>query len=89
MFKFPNNGRLKTSTSGPAEGAATAYFYYSADDSLTSISSDYRHGNGMIWGEYSGYAHGQRCMFGFFVGTREEYEKRKNESQIGVIKPCQ
>lgn len=89
IFKFPNNGRLKTSTSGPVEGADTAYFYYSADDSLTAISSDYRNGNGMIWGEYSAYAHGQRCMFGFFVGGREEYEKRKNESQIGVSKPCQ
>jgi hypothetical protein len=43
----------------------------------------------MLWGEYSGSAHGETCFFGFFVGTHEQYEKQKNEYLKGVDNLCQ
>jgi hypothetical protein len=89
IFKVPSSGRLKTSSSGPVDGAPNSYFYYSKDGSLVAISSDYWNGNGMIWGEYPGSANGQLCMFGFFVGTHEEYEKRKHEAAKGIARFCQ
>ena len=89
VYTFPGSGRLKTSSSGPVDGAPHGYFYYSQDGSLSAIPMDYTTGRGMIWGEYSGSAKGQMCMFGFFVGSHEEYEKRRDDSQKGVDQPCQ
>jgi Family of unknown function (DUF6843)/Carboxypeptidase regulatory-like domain len=89
VFEFPSSGRLKTSSSGPVDGAPNSYFYYSKDGSVVAISSDYWNGNGMIWGEHPGTAHGQTCMFGFFVGTREEYERRKHDGEKGIARFCQ
>jgi len=89
FYTFPGSGRFETSSPGPVDGAPHGYFYYSQDGSLSAIPMDYRTDRGMIWGEYSGSAKGQMCMFGFFVGSREEYEKRRNDSQKGVDRPCQ
>jgi hypothetical protein len=89
VYTFPGFGRLKTSSSGPVDGAPHGYFYYSQDGSVSAVPLDYRKGRGMVWGEYSGSAKGEMCMFGFFVGNHEEYEKRRDDSQKGVDRPCQ
>jgi hypothetical protein len=78
IFKFPKTGVLKTSSAGPDEGANDEYLFYTDDDSELPIPSDYRNGKGMIWGEYSGFAAGKSFLFGFYVGSYEEYLKHKN-----------
>jgi hypothetical protein len=89
IFTFPSSGRLRTASPGPVDRAAHGYFYYTDDNSVSAVPLDYRNGKGMVWGEYSGSAKGEPCMFGFFVGSHEEYEKRRNGSLSGVDRPCQ
>jgi hypothetical protein len=75
VFKFPPNGALNTSASGPERGADDEYLYYSADGSLREIPTGYRNGKGMIWGQHEGTRNGTLSQFGFFVGTEEQYKK--------------
>jgi hypothetical protein len=76
VFKFPPNGKLYTSSSGPEKGAQDEYFYISREGStLRMIPMDYKHGNGMIWGQYEGTRNGTLSQFGFFVGTEDQYKK--------------
>jgi hypothetical protein len=76
IFKFPPSGVLKTSSSGPARGAQNQYSFYSADGSTRDIPTDYRNGNGMIWGQHEGSRGGVMTLFGFFVGAEEQYKKQ-------------
>lgn len=80
VFKFPETGALYTSSSGPERGAGDEYFYYSQDGSRHPVPQDYRGGKGMIWGQYQGSRGGVMTMFGFFVGTEEEYTKYESQS---------
>jgi Family of unknown function (DUF6843)/Carboxypeptidase regulatory-like domain len=75
VFKFPVSGALSTSSPGPERGADDEYFYYSADDSLSKIPTDYRRGKGMIWGQHQASRNGIMSEFGFFIGTEEQYKK--------------
>jgi Carboxypeptidase regulatory-like domain len=79
VFKFERDGvTLNTSTLGPEKATCNEYLYYAADESVKPIPSDYWNDNGMIWGEYEGFSDVKRVVFGFFVGTKEQYEKRTN-----------
>jgi len=76
VFKFPDGGGiLRTSSSCPKAGPQNVYFYYSGDGSTHAFPDNYRDGNGLIWGEYSGIRGNNVVEFGFFVGTEEEYTK--------------
>jgi hypothetical protein len=75
VFKFPSNGRLSTSSSGPERGAEDEYFYYSDDGSTRAIPGDYLNGKGMIWGQHEGTTNGVLAQFGFFVGSEQQYKK--------------
>jgi len=75
IFKFPASGALSTSSAGPERGAEDEYFHYSPDGSLHQIPTDYRNGEGMIWGQHEGTRNGVLSQFGFFVGTEEQYKK--------------
>jgi hypothetical protein len=75
LFKFSPNGRLATSSPGPDRGAADQFFYYSPDGSLAEIPTDYRNGNGLIWGEHQGTRDGLLAQLGFFVGTEQQFKK--------------
>lgn len=77
IFKFPDSGRLRTSSPGPAEDAKKIYLYYSADGSVHDVPMDYRGGNAMIWGEYNVLAGGVKRELGIFVGTHDQYETGK------------
>lgn len=77
IYKFPEGGRLKTSSPGPAPDAKKSYLYYAGDGSLRDVPMDYRNGNGMIWDEHSISVHGSITEFGFFVGTKDQYENAK------------
>jgi hypothetical protein len=80
MFKFPETGILYTSSPGPQLGAEDEYCYYSRDGSKHPILQDYRGGKGMIWGQYQGSRGGVMTLFGFFVGTEEQYNKYQSQS---------
>jgi len=75
VFKFPDSGTLRTSSSCPEAGPQNVYYYYSQDGSTHAFSDNYWDGNGLIWGEYSGIRGNDVVEFGFFVGTEEEYTK--------------
>jgi Carboxypeptidase regulatory-like domain len=81
VFKFPESGVLSTSSPGPEMGADDEYLFYSQDGSRHQIPQDYRNGKAMIWGRYQGSRAGIVTLFGFFVGTEEQY--RKYQSQTG------
>jgi hypothetical protein len=75
-FIFLADGVLRTSSSAcPMPGPQNAYFFYSPDGSTRAFPDDYWNGRGMIWGEYSGIRGDAVVVFGFFVGTEEEYAK--------------
>ena len=80
IFKFPESGILYTSTEGPTRGAEDEYFYYSQDGSKHPIVMDYHAARGTIWGQYQGLRNGVITMFGFFVGTEEQYKKYMSQS---------
>ena len=80
VFKFPTSGILMTESAGPDRGADDKYFYYSKDGSVQEISMRYRAGNGMVWGNYAGSKGGVMSLFGFFVGTKEQYKKYQSRS---------
>ncbi len=81
VFKFTKAGLLNTSSGGPDEGAEDEYFYYAEDGSVHEISTEYRSGKGVIWGKYQGSRGGVMSVFGFFVGSEEQY--RKHQSLAG------
>jgi hypothetical protein len=54
IFTFPSSGRLRTASSGPVDGGAHGYFYYTGDNSVSAIPMDYRNGKGMVWGRIFG-----------------------------------
>jgi hypothetical protein len=86
IFKFPANGALSTSSSGPDSGAEDEYFFYSQDGTLSEIPADYRNGKGMIWGKHQGSKGGVIVQFGFFIGTEEQYKKyQSRETHPGPI----
>jgi hypothetical protein len=80
IFKFPESGILYTSSAGPERGADDEYVYYSHDGSRHPIVLDYRGGKGTIWGQYQGSRGGVMSLFGFFVGTEEQYKKYQSQS---------
>jgi hypothetical protein len=80
VFKFPKAGLLNTSSPGPTQGAENEYFYYAEDGSVHAIPTDYRIGKGMIWGQYQGSRGGVMTLFGFFVGSEEQYNKYQSQS---------
>jgi hypothetical protein len=80
VFKFPKAGLLNTSSPGPGEGAENEYFYYAEDGSVHAISTDYRIGKGMVWGEYQGSRGGVLSLYGFFIGSEEQYKKYQSQS---------
>jgi hypothetical protein len=76
IFKFPQSGVLSVSSPGPEREGERHYRYYAEDGSfLTEVPQDYRHGKGMIWGDYEGSRGGVMAMAGFFVGTEEQYKE--------------
>jgi hypothetical protein len=75
IFRFPDGGTLRTSSSCPAAGPQNVYSYYSRDGSTHVVPNNYWDGNGLIWGEYNGIRGNDVVKFGFFVGTEEEYTK--------------
>jgi hypothetical protein len=75
IFKFPDSGTLRTSSSCPAAGPQNVYSYYSRDGSTHVVPNNHWDGNGLIWGEYNGIRGNDVVEFGFFVGTEEEYTK--------------
>ena len=79
VFEFGRSGTLRTSSSGPETGAEDEYLYYLDDGSRTQISQDYRAGKGMVWGQYQGSRGGVLTLFGFFIGTEEQYMKFKSQ----------
>jgi hypothetical protein len=74
VFKFPQDGILITSSSGPEPRGEKRYLYYSEDGTTTEVPNDYRHGNRRVWGEYEGFSGGVLNQFGFFVGTEDQYK---------------
>jgi hypothetical protein len=78
VFRFASSSVLSTSSPCPQEGSAQEYLYYAQDGAVTSVTSDYWRNNGFIWGQYSGFRGGELRMYGFFVGTEEEFQKRPN-----------
>jgi hypothetical protein len=87
VFRFPADGALETSSTGPDIGAADQFFYYLPDGSLQEIRTDYRNGEGMIWGQHQGSRHGTISQFGFFVGTERQYKKyQMRETHPGLIR---
>lgn len=80
IFKFPESGVLETSSYGPERGAEDEYFYYSQDGSRRQIPQDYRGGKGTIWGQYQGSKGGVMTLFGFFIGSEEEYKKFQSQA---------
>jgi hypothetical protein len=75
IFRFPDDGRLRTPSPGPESGADDEYLFYSSDGSTRPIPMTYGQGTGMIWGKYEGFIGGVKHLFGFFVGTKEQYKK--------------
>jgi hypothetical protein len=82
VFKFPESGRLETSSPGPEPDSKKMYLYYGQDGSVRDIPMDYRNGNGLIWGEHGISVRGARTGFGFFVGTHDQYEQSKNPPPV-------
>jgi hypothetical protein len=80
VFKFPKVGLLDTSSPGPETAAENDYLYYSEDGSVHEISREYRTGNGVIWGEYQGSRAGVISLFGFFIGSEEQYKKYRSQA---------
>lgn len=80
VFKFPKAGLLNTSSPGPEEAAENEYFYYAEDGAVHEISTEYRDGKGMVWGEYQGSRGGVMSLFGFFVGSEEQYKKYESQA---------
>jgi len=78
IFRFTSGSVLATSSPCPQDGAAQEYVYYTEGGSITPVPSDYWNNNGFIWGQYSGFRGGERRMYGFFVGTKEQFEKQPN-----------
>ncbi|MFZ0821660.1 MAG: hypothetical protein WAM91_16465 [Candidatus Acidiferrales bacterium] len=75
IYKFPPSGVLKTSSPGPQLGAQDQYFLYPSSGAMRPLASDYRNGKGLIWGQYEGFVGGEKRLFGFFIGTEDEYKK--------------
>lgn len=82
LFKFPETGVLKTSSSGPERGTDRKYLYYSKDGSTREVPMDYGKAAGMIWGQYEGTKDGVISEFGFFARTEEQYSKAKSRRPI-------
>jgi hypothetical protein len=80
VFKFPKAGLLNTSSAGPDVGAENEYFYYAEDGSVHPISTEYRNDKGLVWGEYQGSRGGVMSLFGFFVGSEEQYKKYQSQA---------
>jgi hypothetical protein len=80
IFRFTSGSVLATSSPCPQDGAAQEYVYYAEDGSITPVPSDYWNNNGFIWGQYAGFRGGERRMYGFFVGTKEQFEKQPHAS---------
>jgi len=88
VFRFPANGILETSSTGPQRGAEDTYLYYTKNGSVREITTDYRSGKGMIWGQHEGTRNGTLSQFGFFVGTEQQYKKyQMRETRPGPIPP--
>ena len=75
IFKISSEGVLSTSSLGPEPGADDEYYFYSPGGTLRQIPTDYRNGNGMVWGQHQGTTNGELNQFGFFIGTEEQYKK--------------
>jgi Carboxypeptidase regulatory-like domain len=84
IFRFPKTGVLLTSSGVPEAGAQRHYRYYMEDNSVQDISTDYRSGQGMVWGEKYGSKDGAIGRFYFFVGTEEQYKKQANHGLQGA-----
>lgn len=82
IFKFPDNGRLETSSPGPAVDGKKIYLYYSTDGSVRNVPMDYHEANGMIWGQHNVTSGGATTGFGFFVGSRDQYEQAKTRGPV-------
>src|ERR1035438_392458 len=80
VFKLPETGLLNTSSPGPEPGAENEYFYYAGSGAIQEITTDYKSGKGLIWGEYQGSRGGVMSLFGFFVGTEDQYKKYQSQS---------
>jgi uncharacterized protein DUF6843/carboxypeptidase family protein len=80
VFKFPAAGMLKASGAGPEPGPEDDFMYYSENGSRRPISNDYKSNKGMIWGNYAGSVGGLMSLYGFFVGTEEQYNKYKSQA---------
>src|SRR5262249_32960704 len=86
VFKFSVSGVLSTSSDGPDRGADDEYFYYREAGAIRDIPTNYKAGQGMIWGAYEGSKAGQMTLLGFFIGTEEQYKKyRARQTRPGPI----
>lgn len=74
IFKFTGNRILVTSSGIPAEASEKRYLYYTKAGATRDVLTDYRGGNGMVWGAAYGFEHGVMSEFHFFVGTEEKYK---------------
>lgn len=81
VFKFPPAGTLNTSSEGPQRGADDQYFFYSPDGSVREVSTSYRSGGAMLWGQYEGSKGGVMNLFGFFIGSEEKYKKYQSKRE--------
>ena len=80
VFKFPASGLLKASGPGPEPGAEDDFEYFSEIGSQRQIPIDYALGKGMVWGKYQGFKAGVPSLYGFFVGTEEQYKRHQSEA---------
>jgi hypothetical protein len=95
VFKFPESGRIQTS-SDMEYGVAHDEYYYYADKDRKALQRSGWGGGGLIWGGFNGGAQGAKEVHEyFFVGTEAQLKefgwKEKDEEhlypKVGPILP--
>ena len=80
VFKFPEDGVLITSSPGPQRNGRNEFMFYFNDGSERELPMDYRGGRALIWGQYDGSKGGRITLFGFFVGSEDQYKKYQSRA---------
>ena len=95
LFKFPDSGRILTSSDMEYGAASDEYYYYAGDDRKSLRGSGWG-GGGMIWAGFNGGQQGAKEVHQyFFIGTEAQLKefgwKEKDEQhtypKVGPILP--
>lgn len=86
LFKFPESGRIQTSSNMEYGAAPDEHYYYAGDDRKALRSSGWG-GGGLIWAGFNGGAQGAKEVHEyFFVGTEAQLKefgwKEKDEEHL-------